>query len=226
MPRPLREVVLVRHGEAHCDVDAVMASQSCRGLTDTGHHQAAQIAQRLYAEERDQGRAVVALFSSTVRRALDTAQPIAELLGTGIVLRADLRVPDPGHHADGHPWDEVRRRWRHDPDRPSRPLIDGGESWRTYLNRAHTSLAGIFGNHPGGRVVIVGHSETVTAALTLLAGVTTLQALKVDLHHTGITRLVAAPEHPRVALGFQRWGLTAHNDINHLTSPPAPVAQG
>lgn len=202
-----------------------MASQSCRGLTDSGHRQAAQLARRLYVEERDEGRPIVALFSSTVRRALDTAQPIAELLDTGIVLRADLRVPDPGPHADGHSWDEVRRRWRPDPDRPSRPLIEGGESWRTYLNRAHASLAGIFGSHPGGRIVVVGHSETVTAAITLLLGTPELNALKFDVDHTGITRLIATPEHPRVSLAYQRWGLTGHNDIDHLNNPSAPVAQ-
>lgn len=198
-----------------------MASQSCRGLTDDGHRQAEQIARRLVAEQ-DQGHPVVAVFSSTVRRAFDTAQPVAGLLGIPILLRADLRAPDPGPYGEGQTWDTARRRWSHDPDRPSRPLVEGGEPWRHYLARAHASLADIFASHPGGRVVIIGHSETATAALTLLVGVPTLHGLKVDLSHTGITRLVASAEHARVPAGVQRWALRVHNDLDHLDDPWPP----
>jgi broad specificity phosphatase PhoE len=218
MPRPQREILLIRHGEAYCNVTGTIASQFCQGLTDDGHRQAARLTRRL-ATERDQGRPVVGLVSSTVRRALDTAQPVAELLGTPLLLRSDLRVPDPGPHADGQPWDAIRHRWGPDPDRPSRPLAQGGEPWRTYLARAQASLAGIVAGHPGGRVVVIGHSETLTAAFTLLIGVHTLHGLKVDVDHTGITRLVAVAEYPHVPAGVQRWALRIHNDTNHLNSP-------
>lgn len=220
MPEPQQEILLVRHGQALCNVFGVMASQSCRGLTEAGHWQAGQLARRLAAEQ-DQGHRVVALYSSTVRRAMDTAWPVANLLGTPVVPRADLRVPDPGAHADGLPWHMVRRRWRtSDPDRPSRPLPLGGEPWRVYLDRAHASLAGIIADHPGGRVVVVGHSETATAAYTLLIGVRSLHALKVDLDHTGIIRLVTAPELPDVRSNVPRWALRVHNDTDHLAPSP------
>ena len=220
MPSPQKEILLVRHGNAFSNMLGLMASQSCQGLTETGHRQAGQLAQRLAAEQ-DEGHHVVALYSSTVRRAMDTAWPVANLLGTPVVPRADLRVPDPGPHADGLPWHTVRHRWRTpDPDRPSRPLPAGGEPWRVYLARAHASLAGIIADHPGGRVIVVGHSETATAAYTLLIGVLNLHALKVDLDHTGITRLVAAPELPDVRSNVSRWALRVHNDTGHLSPSP------
>lgn len=220
MPGPQKEILLVRHGDAFCNVHGIMASQSCQGLTDTGHQQAGLLARRLAAEQ-DQGHRVVALYSSIVRRAMDTAWPVANLLGTPVVPRTDLRVPDPGPHAEGVPWHIVRRRWRTpDPDRPSRPLPAGGEPWRVYLARAHASLASIIADHPGGRVVVVGHSETATAVYTMLIGVLSLYALKVDLDHTGIIRLVAAPELSDVRSEVPRWALRVHNDTDHLSLSP------
>jgi 2,3-bisphosphoglycerate-dependent phosphoglycerate mutase len=220
MSGPQKEILLVRHGNAFCNVQRVIASQSCQGLTETGHRQAGQLARRL-ASEQDEGHHVVALYSSTVRRAMDTAWPVANLLGTPVVPRADLRVPDPGPHAEGVPWHTVRRKWRTpDPDRPSRPLPPGGEPWRIYLARAHATLADIIADHPGGRVIIVGHNETATAAYTLLIGVPHLHALRVNLDHTGITRLVTAPELPDVRSDVPRWALRVHNDTAHLASSP------
>lgn len=68
-------------------------------------------------------------------------------------------------------------------------------------------------------MVLVGHSETVTAAFTLLLGIDSLGALKIDIDPTGITSLVALLEHPNVPVLVQRWALSSHNDVAHaLTS--------
>lgn len=211
----MNEVLLVRHGEAHCNTAGVIAGNRCRGLTKVGGHQADQLAWLLLVEH-SAGRPVARLYTSPVRRARETARTVAALVGADPVELPDLRVPDPGPDADGQPWEELRRRYDPDPDRPSRPLIDGGEPWRDYLTRAHACLGGIFDHHPGGRIVVFGHSETVTAAFTLLLGAPTLGALRVDLHPTGITRLTAARERPNVTVTAQRWALTVHNDTLHL----------
>lgn len=212
-----RELLLVRHAEAHCNTTGIIAADTCHGLTPTGTHQAEQLAHRLQTDQAA-GRPVTQLYTSPVRRARDTARAVATATGTEPVLCSDLRVPDPGP-ADGQPWEAARRRWPPDPDRPSRPLADGGEPWRTYLARAHTCLAGILAEHPGGRIVVIGHSETVTAMLTVLLGVPTLGALTIDLHPAGITRLTAARERPNVPITTQRWTLTTHNDATHLAYP-------
>jgi probable phosphoglycerate mutase len=212
-------LLLVRHAEAHCNTTGVIAADTCHGLTSTGTHQAEQLAHRLKAEHTA-GRPVVQLYSSPVRRARDTARAVATVIGAQPVICPDLRVPDPGP-ADGQPWAAARHQWPPDPDRPSRPLVDGGEPWRDYLARAHACLAGILTDRPGGRIVVIGHSETVTAMLTLLLGVSAIGALKVDQHPTGITGLTATRERPNVPIITRRWTLTTHNDTTHLSPTTA-----
>lgn len=144
-----------------------------------------RLANRLL-DEANAGRPITALYTSPVRRARETALAVAALTGTKLVILRDLRVPEPDQ-ADGLAWDDVRRRWPPDPDRPTRPLIDGGEAWPAYLDHAHACCLSTILDRPGGRTVVVGHSETATAAFTLLVGVRTLGVLKVDLEPTGIT---------------------------------------
>lgn len=208
------EILLVRHGEAHCSVAGIIAGETCEGLTARGRSQARRLARHLLAEA-NAGQPITTLYTSPIRRARETAHAVAALTGTDLVIRPDLRVPDPGP-ADGLSWDEVRRIWPPDPDRPTRPLIDGGEPWVRYLDRAHACLSSILERIPVGRVVIVGHSETMTAAFTLLVGVHALGALKVDLEPTGITRLIKARERPNVPVTTTRWALAVHNDTAHL----------
>jgi broad specificity phosphatase PhoE len=43
-----REVLLVRHGQTHCNVGGIVANATCRGLIKVGRHQA-QLARRLLA---------------------------------------------------------------------------------------------------------------------------------------------------------------------------------
>lgn len=212
-----REVLLIRHAEGHCNTAGVIVARICAGLTPRGIDQAHRLARRLRAEHAA-GHPIAQLYTSPIRRARDTAHAIAEAIGAEPITCPDLRVPDPGS-ADGHLWETARLRWPPDPDRPSRPLPDDAEPWRDYLTRAHTCLAGLLAHHPGGRIAVVGHSETVTATLTLLLQVRTLGALKVDLHPAGITRLIAAQERPHVPITTQRWTLAAHNDTAHLTTP-------
>lgn len=212
-----REVLLIRHAQAHCNTTGIIAAHTCTGLTPAGIDQARHLARRLCAEQAA-GQPVAQLYTSPIRRARHTARILGDATGTEPVLCADLRVPDPGA-ADGISWESARLRWPPDPDRPSRPLPPEAESWRAYLTRAHACLYGILAGHPGGRVAVIGHSETITATLTLLLGTPTLGALKVDLHPTGITRLEAAQERPHVPITTQRWTLTTHNDTAHLPAP-------
>lgn len=216
-----RELVLVRHGEALANVAGVFAGITCQGLTERGGQQADLVARRL-ADEHQADPQVTYLYVSPVRRARQTGYRVAEQLDVEPILDNELRAPDPGPLADGHAWDEVRRRWPADPDHPTRPLVEGGESWRRYTERTHARLDAILSHHPGGRAIIVAHSETVVSLLTLLAGVRGLPRLGVYTAHTGITRVHEALERPGVVVGGRRWALMKHNDTTHLTPHLTP----
>ena len=131
MIRSTQVLWLVRHGEStwntlglaqgHCDQAR---------LTPRGVRQARAVA----AELSDQP--IGALYASDLRRALETAAPLAEVLGLAVPATggcasgasASSRAPPPRRSAPRSPgWAATRRR-------PRRPA-DGGESLRDFYRR-------------------------------------------------------------------------------------------
>lgn len=203
------QLIVIRHGRAHCNDAGTIAGPGCTGLTPTGRDQAAATARRLAAG------GVTALYASTTLRAAQTAQIIAKPLNLPVTYEQDLRVPDPGE-ADGHPWEQARARWPCDPDSFTRPVAPGAETWLTYLSRAAATLDRILETHPGGTVAIVGHSETLTTMLHALLNTPTLGRLKLAFDHCALTTWHATAEWPGIKSPHPRWTLTRHNDSNHL----------
>ena len=61
-------IVLVRHGEAECNLNRIIGgAKGCTGLTAMGRHQVAALADRLY--ESGELREATALYSSVLPRA-------------------------------------------------------------------------------------------------------------------------------------------------------------
>jgi len=211
----LDELILVRHGYAHCNRQGIIAGPERAGLTEHGRAQADALGGRLAIEG-----GVTAIHSSTTRRAVQTASILADTLGLPVQARPDLRVPDPGA-AEGLPWALARARWATDPANPIRPYPPDAEPWPEYLTRAGRELTDIIDNHPGGRVVVIGHAETVTAAYCVLLGVSDLGRLKLATDHGARCIWRPVQEWDGVAVPARRWALVSHNDVSHL--PPALV---
>ena len=182
-----RELTVIRHGHAHCNHTGTIAGSKCNGLTDFGTAQAGATAAHLRTETSP----VVAVHTSTTRRARQTADIFATALGLTAVPEPDLCVPDPGS-ADGLPWPDARQRWLTDPANPTRPLADDAESWDAYLRRATSAIDRLLHRHPGGRIIVVGHGETLTALMHLLFGTATLGRLKIAFDHCALTTLQAS----------------------------------
>ncbi|MBK8271092.1 MAG: histidine phosphatase family protein [Planctomycetes bacterium] len=75
-------LLAVRHAESRANVDKSAGLDP--ELTALGHQQAAAIASRL------QNAPLKAIYSSPFRRCVQTAQPIAELLGMPVRIRPDI----------------------------------------------------------------------------------------------------------------------------------------
>ena len=188
----MTELLLVRHGHV-ADNDLGKGSRLC-GWTDPplsalGRKQAQRLAIRL-------ARAVpasAAVYSSTSRRALETAATVAAALRLPVRAWPSLREIGCGS-VDGWTLARVRRRYprlwaanmAHDDAGFAWP---GGETYRRFRARVLGSIRRIARQHPGQRVVVVTHAGAITQALGALQGV---DAARWDVYRAGnasVTRL-------------------------------------
>ena len=170
-------IVLIRHGEAECNVNRIVGGlQGCSGLTDLGRRQVAALADRLY--ESGELRQATALYSSVLPRAVETAERLRPVVGPGpkalgsVRQRCDLCELHPGE-ADGLAWEDVVATfgvpdWDRD---PSQPIAPGGESWSRFVLRASQAVHDVVGSHPGELVVAAVHAGVIEATMIAFLGV-------------------------------------------------------
>jgi 2,3-bisphosphoglycerate-dependent phosphoglycerate mutase len=185
-------IVLVRHGEAECNVSRVVGGRKgCTGLTDLGRVQVAALADRLY--ESGELREATTLYSSVLPRATETAERLRPVVGPGptalgpVRERDDLSELHPGE-ADGLEWPDVVERfgvpdWDSD---PSVPIAPGGESWSAFVARAAGAVRDVLRQHPGELVVAAVHAGVVEATMIDFLGVSP------DVYRRGWVRILHA----------------------------------
>jgi probable phosphoglycerate mutase len=223
---PETELIIARHGEAHCNRDQIVGGpRGCRGLTDRGRRQIERLAQRLAMEHHD--RPVHALYTTPLWRARESAA----IIGAHLCLDPDIRHDLAEQHygsADGRPWSDVVAEYGDIPALDAdRPLAVGGETWRAYLSRSGAAIAAIATRHEGERVLIVGHGETVDSAFHYFLDLpaTSRATAALAVHHASMTSWATQPiSWARPAAG-QRWTLMTHNDTRHLAARPSSEVQ-
>lgn len=206
-------LVLVRHGEAACNVAGVVGGvRGCGGLTATGAQQAGALARRLEASGELAG--AVAVYASVLPRAVETARALLPAVGggdRGLVTDCGLCELHPGE-ADGLDWAEFTRRYgepRWDDD-PALPIAPGGESWSGFVDRAADALEQVAARHAGAQVVVVCHGGVIEAAMLRFLPVAAVRGrLRLHTRHTSMTEW---------ELGPYGWRLLRYNDAAHL--PP------
>ncbi len=203
-------IVVVRHGEAACNVGGVVGGpRGCTGLTPDGRRQATALGVRLVETGELAGAAAV--YTSVLPRALETAALAAPGIGGAMAAVADCELCElhPGE-ADGLTWDEFRRRFG-EPDfdaDPDTPVAPGGESWSSFVARASTALARLARLHDGQLVVVVCHAGVVEASmLAFLPVAPGRRRLGLPTEHTSLTEWEVAGD---------VWRLVRYNDAAHL----------
>lgn len=129
------------------------------GLTELGKGQAAVTARWL------QRTAPHALYTSPLRRARQTAEPIGR--ATGLVVRVDSRLRERLNWDGSQTFDAFLADW--DRSAKDRDLVLGnGESSRSAGERLRVFLAGLVG--ASGPVAVVSHGGVTTDLLRTLLG--------------------------------------------------------
>jgi broad specificity phosphatase PhoE len=216
------DLYLVRHGEAVANVEPVIGGMwGDPGLTPRGRAQA-----RLLEERLSDGRIRAdRLVSSTLPRALETAEYVARALSLPVLRDDGLHELRPGE-ADGLTVDQWRARYRAGEEQPGtrdpyREFSPGGESWATFLARAGAALSRLVARHPGETVVAVCHAGVVEASFALAFGLGA-SGNRVDCAplNTSLTHW----RHQPASAGEPEWSLVSFNDATHLTTSARPAA--
>lgn len=155
---------LVRHGENVANLTKEFSHRAVDySLTDKGRIQAAQTADFF------RGQAIDAVYSSPLRRARETAEPIAAAVGRPVTVVEDFREINVGV-LEGQPptpelWhghNQLLLAWfagEHD------RAFEGGESYNDLWRRAQAGFSQVLAEVPQGRAVIVAHGGLFTLTL-------------------------------------------------------------
>jgi probable phosphoglycerate mutase len=206
-------IVLVRHGEAECNINRVVGGiKGCTGLTALGRRQVAALADRLF--ESGELRDATRLYSSVLPRAIETAERLRPVVGSGpdalgdVVADCDLCELHPGE-SDGLSWDEVVERlgvpdWDED---PTTPIAPGGESWTSFIVRASDAVRALARRHPGERLVAAVHAGVIESTMISFLGIAPEIYRRGWLHivHASMTEWAWVPDE-------DRWILLRFND--------------
>ncbi|HVA61518.1 MAG TPA: histidine phosphatase family protein [Mycobacteriales bacterium] len=162
--KPSLVLHFVRHGQSEWNAEGRVQGQTSHvPLTELGHHQA-RTASRTLAHS-----GALAVISSDLARAVQTAVPIATRLGAPLQTTAALRERGLGTfegRRSAEVWTSPAQPQWSDPDwRPP-----GGESTRDVYRRVACFLTALAARPPGPVVVIVTHGDTLRIALGHLQG--------------------------------------------------------
>ena len=151
-------LLLARHGESDWNRARRWQGFADRPLTDRGHAQAAELAERLADIALD------AVYSSDLRRARETAAEVARAQGLDVIEVRDLREVNVGSW-EGLTREEAEQRF---PDgfRRWRAGATGWQDGETYGEMSARVLAAVDAiarRHDGGRVLIVAHGGPIRA---------------------------------------------------------------
>ena len=212
----------IRHGQSHVNLPDWNGGNTDEGLTPLGQRQAAALAAWLPREVP----VVDAIYCSTMRRAVETAAPLAQ--SYGLPLHDEVRLREIGNNRLDHtPWPEnglpprYADYWASErPFSPVAPVFEGGETFMHFRTRVGIFIEEIVARHELQTVVAVCHGGVVEAAFDHIFNIGPFRRCEIWNKNTGVTHFEYV-NHPR----RETWRLHFQNRTDHLLKL-APEAEG
>jgi broad specificity phosphatase PhoE len=159
------EIVMVRHAEPDYNATKGTRESPDPPLTERGRCQAGRLAERL------QDMQVDSIYSSTMRRAMQTAEIIAGANDLPVIRDPQLREVAIGTRVLNNGAKEDPKRLASEVlvrflSNPRWDAIEGLEPSRPFRQRVVQAVDAIISRHPGGRVVLVTHAGVINAYLS------------------------------------------------------------
>jgi probable phosphoglycerate mutase len=204
---------MIRHGQSHVNLAEWDSGNTDEGLTDLGQRQAAALASWLPTQVPD----VDAMYASTMRRALETAEHLSKAYDCK--LRYEDRLREIGNNRWDHtawPNDDLPREyaeyWASErPFSTVTPFIEGGETFIHFRTRVGIFLEELVERHLEETVFAICHGGAIEAAFDHIFNVGPWRRCEIWNHNTGVTYFEYV-DHPR----RETWRLHYHNRTCHL----------
>lgn len=193
------QLFIVRHGQTKANHSRLFQGTTDHPLNETGHGQARDVARELSTES------IAALYASPMRRAMQTAAPLADRLALNVQPVPEFREVNCGSW-EGTAFDDILQnegellnKWLTDPDSPA----PDGESLGQVYERVHNPLDEILSRHreSGDTIVIVAHGAVNRALICHLLEIGPERAFRFDQMNGCINRFdIRHPYPPKLVL--------------------------
>ncbi len=161
-------IILVRHGECRGNIEGLFRGRHDFPLNENGLRQAAEVASKLA------GLSPVAVFTSPLLRAVQTAEAIAQASSAPLIVEEGLNNISLGRW-EGRQKKEVARdhpeEWRLWLENPELLQIEDGESMDSVLKRSLSALDRIVTDYSGKTVAAVTHRTVIKPMLAGCLGI-------------------------------------------------------
>jgi probable phosphoglycerate mutase len=160
------ELVLVRHG-LPIRVENEPGTPADPPLSEEGREQARKVADWLAPEGFD------AVYSSPMRRAVETAEPLAERLGLDVTIDDELAELDRGHHFYV-PVEELKATGDPRYEQLLKGELYADVDVETWSKVAALAVQRVVEGNPGKRIALFAHGGVINAYLSTLLGLDTM----------------------------------------------------
>jgi broad specificity phosphatase PhoE len=184
-------VFLARHGETDWNAEHRLQGRSDTHLTARGRAHARALCELLAGETID------VIYTSTLRRSIDTAAPLAAARGVRPEARPELEEISygilEGHAAHELDDPKLQALWEARRRDKLRFRAPGGESYEELRARIAPFTDELRRQHAGDSVLIVGHRATNRVILGLLLGLSLEETIRLKQKHDCVLEI--RPEH-------------------------------
>jgi broad specificity phosphatase PhoE len=181
---PMTRIILIRHGQTSWNQVERIRGQVNIPLDEVGLAQAEVTARRVAEEWKP-----VAVYSSPLRRAVQTAQPIAAMLGMEVRTNPGFNDMNFGQWQGLSPqevtqrWPELASTWLQAPHLVTFP---DGETLDEVKERSTAALRRVMERHPEETIAIVGHTVLNRVLLCAVLGIDNSNYWRIGQHTCAI----------------------------------------
>jgi broad specificity phosphatase PhoE len=198
-------LIIVRHAEAEGNANRLFHGWTDSNITEKGHFQATLVAERLKSMDID------AIYSSTLKRTLQTADYISKAKNLPIIRTDKLKEINGGDWED-MPWEILPEKWPEEYDswenKPHLHQMPNGESMKEFQTRIVDEFKYIINNNKGKNICIVTHG-------------TAIKSLMCVFYHCNLEEMVNFPWYDNTSVT-----IIDHETENHETDKFTIVTEG